>query len=59
MINPGDFIIADLDGVVCIPASLLGRVLELVPSIVQKDRRCAEAIKEGISVEEAFRRYRG
>jgi regulator of RNase E activity RraA len=49
----------DLDGVVCIPKNLIGRVLELVPSIVQKDRKCAEAIREGMSVEEAFRRYRG
>jgi regulator of RNase E activity RraA len=58
-VNPGDYTVADLDGVVCIPKNLLDKVLEFVPSIVENDSKCAEAIGEGMSIEEAFKRYRG
>ncbi|KAK7699171.1 hypothetical protein SLS57_012449 [Botryosphaeria dothidea] len=59
VINPGDYIIADLDGVVCLPQDLAEKVLEIVPGIVTADERCAEAIKNGMTVEEAFKTYRG
>lgn len=59
VINPGDYIIADLDGVVCLPQGLAEKVLEIVPGIVAVDERCAEAIKNGMTVEEAFKTYRG
>jgi len=58
-INPGDFIIADLDGVVCCPKDLVQRVLEVIPAIAAADAKCGEAIKAGMSVEEAFAKFRG
>lgn len=58
-INPLDYVIADLDGVVVLPADLAEQVLELVPKIVEADQMCAEAIQRGISVQEAFAVYRG
>ena len=33
-IHPGDIIMGDADGVVCLPASLAGKVLELLPGLV-------------------------
>lgn len=59
IINPLDYIIADLDGVVILPADLAEQVLELVPKIVKADQLCAEAIRRGVSVQEAFSSYRG
>lgn len=59
VVNPGDYIVADLDGVVCLPKELAEKVLEIIPGIVSADERCAEAIRNGTSVEEAFKTYRG
>lgn len=57
-IKPGDYIIADLDGVVCLPSALAENCLAVIPAIADADARCAKAIKEGMSVEEAFKTYR-
>ena len=54
-INPGDYIVADRDGVVVCPADLVEKVLEIIPAIAEADRKCAEAIKRGVSVQEAFK----
>ncbi|KAF7532984.1 hypothetical protein G7054_g7469 [Neopestalotiopsis clavispora] len=58
-VQPGDFIIADQDGVVCLPAELAEKVLDVIPAIASADEKCAKAIKEGMSVQEAFAMYRG
>jgi regulator of RNase E activity RraA len=58
-INPGDYIIADLDGVVCLPAGLAEKVLDIIPGIVAADKKCAGAIRGGMTVQAAFSTYRG
>ena len=58
-IDAGDYIIADLDGVVCLPRSLARQCLDAIPAIAGADEKCAEAIESGMSVEEAFKKYRG
>ncbi|PIG80930.1 putative ribonuclease e inhibitor rraa dimethylmenaquinone methyltransferase protein [Aspergillus arachidicola] len=58
-INSGDYIIADLNGVVRLPQELAEQVLDAIPAIAEADAKCAEAIKAGRSVEEAFRDFRG
>ena len=51
--------IADLDGVVYLPGDLADKVLDIIPGIAGADEKCAEAIKGGMSVKEAFATYRG
>ncbi|GFN21290.1 RraA family protein [Aspergillus tubingensis] len=59
VISPGDYIIADLNGVVRLPQELAEQVLELIPAIAEADAKCAEAIKAGWTVERAFKEFRG
>lgn len=56
---PGDYIVADLNGVVCIPEALLEDTLRAIPGIVEVDKRCADGIKRGRKVEEVFKDFRG
>lgn len=69
-ITPGDIIIGDADGVVCLPRALASRVAEMVPRLVSgadlpllislvADEKVLEEVANGIPVEEAFRRHRG
>ncbi|KAI9765609.1 MAG: hypothetical protein M1840_007298 [Geoglossum simile] len=57
---PGDIIFADpVEGVVCIPKDKLDDVLRVLPSITAADERVLEAVKAGMEVQEAFRKFRG
>jgi regulator of RNase E activity RraA len=59
-ITPGDVVFADPEnGVVVIPQDVLEKVLEILPGLVEADRRAIEDVKAGVSVSEAFRRHRG
>jgi len=58
-INPGDYIVADCNGVVRIPQELVEQVLEVIPAIADADSKCAEGIKAGRSVQDVFKEYRG
>jgi regulator of RNase E activity RraA len=58
LIHPGDYIIADLDGVVCLPKDLAERAIGLIPSQVEADQRMAKAIKDGVTFSEASKKYR-
>ncbi|PLB44935.1 RraA-like protein [Aspergillus steynii IBT 23096] len=58
-VRPGDYLIADLNGVVCLPQEMAEQVLDLIPGIAAADEKCAEGIRAGRSVEEVFREFRG
>ncbi|KAG8624702.1 hypothetical protein KVT40_007769 [Elsinoe batatas] len=58
-INPGDILIADLDGVVCIPAHLADQLRELMESQAAADEKIAEEIKKGMKFAEASKKHRG
>lgn len=58
-IQPGDYIIADLNGVVRLPEELAERVLDAIPGIVEADEKCAEGIRGGRTVEEVSKEFRG
>ncbi|KAI1462906.1 RraA-like protein [Daldinia caldariorum] len=57
-IRPGDYLIADLNGVVVLPANLAEQTLPLMKKQVEADDKMAEAIKEGMSFFEASKKFR-
>ncbi|PYI34711.1 DlpA domain protein [Aspergillus indologenus CBS 114.80] len=60
VVRPGDIIVCDpVEGVVAIPRDLLDAVLETMPKLVAMDDRVKEAVGQGVSVFEAFKRFRG
>ncbi|KAI0690527.1 ribonuclease E inhibitor RraA/Dimethylmenaquinone methyltransferase [Cytidiella melzeri] len=59
VVNPGDLILADEDGVVFVPPTLVDKVLELAEKGRAIDAKCMEDIRAGCSVQEAFKRHRG
>lgn len=57
-VNPGDWIVADVDGVVCVPVALIDQVGELCQKARDIDAKCVEEIKNGASIQEAFMKWR-
>lgn len=57
-IHPGDYLIGDLNGVVCLPKGLAEKVVELMASQVAADERIARDIKRGKSFAEASKEHR-
>ncbi|KAI0066047.1 RraA-like protein [Artomyces pyxidatus] len=58
-VKPGDWLIADLDGVVCVPRELEGDVVKLARKGRDTDAKCLEDINKGLGVAESFKRHRG
>jgi regulator of RNase E activity RraA len=56
-VRPGDAIVADGSGVVCIPAESAERVAELAGRYAEDDRRAAEEIAKGLSFREAMAKF--
>lgn len=59
VVNPGDIMVADLDGVICIPAGMVEDVIANCTKYVAIDDKCMEALQQGHSVKETFAKYRG
>jgi regulator of RNase E activity RraA len=58
-INPGDIIMADADGIVCIPLDLAEKVAEMIPQLAEVDKLCGEDVLKGRSITETFKERRG
>jgi len=58
-VNPDDLLLADVDGVVCVPKLLEKDVLRVASQGRQVDARCLKDIKAGVGVAESFKRHRG
>jgi len=59
IVHPGDVIVADLDGVVCVPVERVAEVAEECRKGMETDARCMEAIRAGAGVQETFKKFRG
>jgi len=57
-INPGDYIIGDLNGVVVLPKDLAEKALPLMARQVEADGKMAAEIKKGMSFSEASKLFR-
>ncbi|KAF9010580.1 RraA-like protein [Cyathus striatus] len=58
-VEPGDWMIADEDGVVCVPKHLEDQVVQLATNGREIDARCMEDIKLGKGVQASFKLHRG
>jgi regulator of RNase E activity RraA len=58
-VEPGDIVVADRDGVVCVPKDLVERAVELATKGQEIDAKCMEDIKAGKGVKESFKKWRG
>ena len=59
LIEPGDIVVADSgEGVVSIPRGMVKKVLEWLENRGDKEDRIMSSVKSGMSVQEAFSRYR-
>ncbi|GAA6042688.1 hypothetical protein JCM8097_003747 [Rhodosporidiobolus ruineniae] len=59
MVNPGDILVGDRDGLVAIPSALAEEVVRILPELVETDRACLEDVKKGRPVGETFKERRG
>lgn len=57
LVHPGDLILADEDGIVAVPRSVAEQALTLAEEKVRGENLVRQALIEGMSVTEAFRRY--
>jgi regulator of RNase E activity RraA len=57
-INPGDYLIGDLNGVVVLPKDQAEKVFPLMAKQGEADSRMAVAIKEGMPFTEASKKFR-
>lgn len=57
-IHSGDYLIGDLNGVVCLPASFAELVVSLIPSQVEADEKIARDLQQGRSFAEAAKEHR-
>ncbi|KAI0746010.1 RraA-like protein [Earliella scabrosa] len=58
-VEPGDWVIADEDGVVCVPAGKAEEVVGLAAKGREVDACCMEDIKAGKGIQETFKKHRG
>ncbi|KAK0249054.1 hypothetical protein LTR91_001026 [Friedmanniomyces endolithicus] len=58
VIHPGDILVGDLNGVVCIPQHLAEKVVELIPSQSEADEKVAADIRNGRPVAESMKEHR-
>lgn len=58
-VHPGDVIVGDANGVVCVPSELAEEVAKLVPELAKVDAECLDDVKIGRTVTETFEKRRG
>ena len=58
-VHPGDYIVADVDGVVCVPQKDIWKVVKTAQKGKEADERCMEDIKAGKGVQATFKTHRG
>jgi len=57
-VNPEDWIVGDMDGVIVIPKEISGEVLDRAEEVNRRESASREALRSGVPFDEVFRRYR-
>ncbi len=57
LIHPGDFIVADFDGIVCIPRAIAAEVLLKSEEIVSTENLVRKAVRDGMKPLEAYEKF--
>ncbi|KEQ02925.1 RraA family protein [Pseudorhizobium pelagicum] len=57
VVNPGDFVVADLMGVVVIPLDRAGEIVELAAEQAEREARTREGVQQGKTVEDLLREF--
>jgi len=57
-VNPGDYVVGDVDGVVVIPHQMAEKAISLMRPQVEADAKMHKAIREGMSFTDASRKFR-
>lgn len=56
-IRAGDYVMADLDGVVIIPAAIAGEIVDKTEEVMQRENLVRKAILQGVDPREAYLKY--
>ncbi len=56
-IRSGDYVMGDIDGVVAIPAAIVGEIVEKTEEAMQRENLVRTAILEGVDPREAYLKY--
>jgi len=59
IVHPGDWMVADEDGVVCVPQGIIEKVVNLAQKGREVDEKCMEDIRAGKGVQASFKLHRG
>jgi 4-hydroxy-4-methyl-2-oxoglutarate aldolase len=57
VIHPGDFVFADIDGVVIVPGDLTLEVLTAAENVYERESGMREELRRGVSVKDAYSKY--
>lgn len=58
-VYPGDYIVADVDGVVCVPSGMIEEVARVARKGKEEDEKCMADIRAGLGVQASFKKHRG
>jgi regulator of RNase E activity RraA len=57
-INPGDWVVGDLNGVICVPKSIASQVVELLPLLGEEESEVEADIDQGVPFAVASKEHR-
>ncbi len=56
-VRPGDYVLADLDGIILIPADRVTEILDLAEAAISTENRIRTAILDGMDPQQAYLKY--
>ncbi len=57
LVQPGDLLVGDIDGVLAIPRDVLPQVVESTMTKAEREHQVRDALRQGIGAKDAFRQF--